>query len=62
MNYFLELKTSLFERFESNRQVHQLTKGLSGAAEKVLARAWEESGLTDISSNHSPSLIAVGGF
>ena len=62
MNYFLELKSSLFERFSANRQVHQLTKGLSQAAEKVLERAWQESGLSDIPIENIPSLIAVGGF
>jgi [protein-PII] uridylyltransferase len=62
MNYFLELKTSLFEKFEQNRQVQQLTKGLSQAAEQVLSRAWQESGLGEVSLEQTVSLIAVGGF
>jgi [protein-PII] uridylyltransferase len=62
MNLFSELKTDLFEKFATNHQVGQLTKGLSRAAEKVLERAWHESGLGGISSDSQPALIAVGGF
>ena len=62
MNYFLQLKTELFKSFEENHQVNTLTKGLSTAAGKVLEKAWLDSGMNTLSSEESPSLIAVGGF
>jgi [protein-PII] uridylyltransferase len=62
MNYFLEIKTELFEKFLQNQQVGQLTRGLSAAAGKVLEKAWLDSGLAHIEGPQSPCLIAVGGF
>jgi [protein-PII] uridylyltransferase len=62
MNYFLELKTTLFDRFNENHQVKHLTKGLSQAAGKVLEKAWLESGLSEFTGIHQPCLVAVGGF
>lgn len=62
MNYFLELKTAVFERFLENHQVGPLTKGLSVAAGQVLEKAWQDSGLAQLSGTNQPSLIAVGGF
>jgi hypothetical protein len=47
MNIFLEMKTDLFKIFEQNHQVHQLTKGLSLAAGKVLEKAWRAFGKRD---------------
>jgi len=62
MTYFSDLKLALFEKFEENHQVHQLTKGLSLAAGRVFDKAWQDSGLANLPDGVSPSLIAVGGF
>ncbi len=62
MNIFLAMKTDLFKVFQQNHQVHQLTKGLSQAAGKVLEKAWIESELSLIAGNEAPCLVAVGGF
>ena len=62
MNYFLQLKSSIFQQFSENHQVNQLTKGLSSAAGQVLEKAWVEAGLDQLQTEESPSLLAVGGF
>jgi [protein-PII] uridylyltransferase len=62
MNIFLAMKTELFKMFEQNHQVHQLTKGLSLAAGKVLEKAWQDSELHMVKSAQLPCLVAVGGF
>jgi [protein-PII] uridylyltransferase len=62
MTYFSDLKLAIFEKFEENHQVHQLTKGLSLAAGKVFDKAWHDSGLANLPDDTSPALIAVGGF